>query len=308
MSAQTYEPLRLAPPLEQHGRMAWLLTVRRLARRARDAALAAPRSAAGYVGRLYHSTRLTRLGSWLHRLTGRLTQPLLTVTSRLGKTGIIAGLLTLATSPTTRRLLQKAGGSVGRALSWLGRTAYSVIDFALRWFGKPGSKVADALFAGLVAAGGRIGSLAAPVVRRVARFSDPQAPHIRVLAGISRSYFLHRVLKALISNGLVRVLVEGLAVPALIDSKVAQWVRRQIGILHARAMGLQEQALRVSQLPAESLMGRPGGANNSSARLRPERPTATVDQSTLDEDLEPSNRAERRAQQRHINRQGRNPA
>ncbi len=64
MSAQpSYEPLGLPPPLEQHSRLAWLLTVRRLARRALDAALAAPRSAAQYVGRLYRSTRLAGVGS-----------------------------------------------------------------------------------------------------------------------------------------------------------------------------------------------------------------------------------------------------
>lgn len=308
MSAQPYEPLRLAPPLDQHSRLGWLLSIRRLARRAWDAALAAPRSAAGYVGRLYRSTPLTGGGSWLRRAAGRLLKPLVTITSRLGKTGLVAGLLTVATSPTARRLIKKAGSTCVRGLSWLAGGIYSGIDRGLRLFGKPGNKVADALFAVVVQVGGHIALVAAPVVHRVARLTDPQAPHIQVLTGISRSFLLHRLLKALISNGLVRVLVEGLAMPALLDSKIAHWLRGQFGILRARAAGLQEQAVTVSQLPVEGRETPSRISNTSSSRSRPDNSPATVGRSVVDDDLEPSNRAERRAQQRHINRQGRNTA
>ncbi len=128
---------------------------------------------------------------------------MLTTTSPLGKTGVIASLLTLATSPMARRLLQKAGGSCLRALSWLGRTAYSGIDRGLRLFGKAGHRAAGALFALVVTVGGRVAAVATPVVRRIARFADPQTPHIRVLAGISRSYLLHRALQQLISDLLI---------------------------------------------------------------------------------------------------------
>jgi len=109
----------------------------------------------------------------------------------------------VATSPIARRLLQKAGGSCLRALSWLGRTAYSGIDRGLRLFGKAGHRAAGALFALVVTVGGRVAAVATPVVRRIARFADPQTPHIRVLAGISRSYLLHRALQQLISDLLI---------------------------------------------------------------------------------------------------------
>ncbi len=306
MSAQpTYEPLRLTPPLEQRSRMAWLLTVRRLARRALDAALAAPRSAAQYVGRLYRSTRLVGVGSWLRGLTGRIIQPVLTTTSRLGKTGVIAGLLTLATSPIARRLLHKAGGSCLRPLSWLARTASTGIDRGLRLFGKAGNRAADALFALVVTVGGRVAAVASPVVHRIARFADPQTPHIRVLAGISRSYFLHRALQALISNGLVRLLVEGMLIPTFMDSRIACWVHRQVQILRTRAACLQEQAVTVPDLPAEARNGRTRPSGGESSRdpsvLSPDRALPLI----KDDEPRPSNRAERRAQERHVNKQGR---
>jgi hypothetical protein len=66
MSAQMYEPLQAVPPLtENHVKMAWLLQVRRAARTALDAALAIPRKAAGYVGRLIHQLHLDSAVFWL---------------------------------------------------------------------------------------------------------------------------------------------------------------------------------------------------------------------------------------------------
>ena len=66
MSAQIYEPLQAVPPItENHVKMAWLLQARQAARTALDAALAVPRKAAAYVGRLIHKLHLNSAASWL---------------------------------------------------------------------------------------------------------------------------------------------------------------------------------------------------------------------------------------------------
>ncbi len=162
----------------------------------------------------------TRTG--LAALYGQIRPRHLLLLPRRTASPSIRGLVAGITQTTTSSLLQKAGGSCLRALSWLGRTASSGIDRGLRLFGKAGNRAADALFALVVTVGGRVAAVATPVVHRIARFADPQTPHIRVLTGISRSYFLHRALQALISNGLVRLLVEGMLLPTFMDSRIAR--------------------------------------------------------------------------------------
>ncbi|GAC1611641.1 MAG: hypothetical protein NVS3B26_26540 [Mycobacteriales bacterium] len=51
---------------------------------------------------------------------------------------------------------------------------YRGIDRGLRLFGKPGQKTADLLFAGVRSLGGKIASVPAPVVHRIARAVGPQ--------------------------------------------------------------------------------------------------------------------------------------
>lgn len=299
MSTQTYEPLRVVPPLKDRDGMAWLLHLRRLARQARDAVLAAPRAAMAYVGRLAGSARLRSASGWLRWLAGQVSRPLSAAMDRLGAAGLTAGL----TSPTGQQVIGKTSRLAGRVVGWLTRGLYSAIDRGLRLFGKPGNKVADRLFDAVVSAGGKVAAVAAPVVHRVARVTDPQSAHVRMLAGISRSYFLHRALKAVIGNSVVRFLVEGVLLPAALDSRAAQWLRRQLRVLKQRAASLSEQAQALPRLTG----GNVPEAGGAPAASRPGRPVVDLPlpewEALNDDDFPiPSNRAERRAQDRQLRR------
>ena len=101
MSAQMYEPLQAVPPLTENSiQMAWLLQARQVARTALDAALAVPRKAAGYVGRLIHKLHLDSAASWLRRAIARLAQPLKAASSALSTSGLLAAAAGVVTSPT----------------------------------------------------------------------------------------------------------------------------------------------------------------------------------------------------------------
>jgi len=170
MSATTYEPLRAVPPLtDQHVRMGALLRLRSAVRRAADAALAATRKAAGYVSRLVDSLELGSSLSWARRMAGRLLRPLAAAGARVGRSGALAAVTAVVTSPSGQAVLTSAGRALRKAGGWLARKAYSLLDRGLRCFGAPGNRAADKLFAALVSVGGRVAEVAAPVVHRVAR-------------------------------------------------------------------------------------------------------------------------------------------
>lgn len=300
MSAQTYEPLRVVPPLETKQRVAWLLTLRHQARRAFDAVLAVPRKAATYVASLFRSSGMAGAASWLRGSLARIGRPLMTAAARLGRTGVLAGVTSIVTSPTGQAVIRKVGGFLGRALGWVARKTYSLVDRGLRCFGRTGNKAADALFSGVVSLGGKLASLAAPVVYRVARFADAQTPQARLLNSIARSYVLHRLFKALIANPYLRLLIEGFVIPVLVDSRVGQWVRQQVRTVRLRATSLREQTEKMSPQSTD-------GVNGSRGADRPdtgyEPPMASGEDVPMplwlvDEDLTPFNRAERRAAQR----------
>ncbi len=101
MSIPMYEPLQATPPVsEQHVRMAWLLQARQAARKALDAVRAAPRRAAGYLGRLAHELHLDAALSWLRRTTSYVTRPLTAAGQHLGRNGLLAAVTAVVTSPT----------------------------------------------------------------------------------------------------------------------------------------------------------------------------------------------------------------
>ena len=118
-----------------------------------------------FVRTLVMRTHLSGAGSWLRRLVSRVAHPLLSAAGRLGKTGVVATITAALTDPTCRRLLGKAATVIGRGVGWLARKVYTGIDGGLRLFGRPGNRMADALFAGVVSLGGKMASVAAPVVR-----------------------------------------------------------------------------------------------------------------------------------------------
>ena len=304
MSAQTYEHLRAVPPRdEQKIRWAWLLQVRSAARRALSAALSVPRKAASFLGRLVQTGHLGRAVSRLRSTAARMARPALRLVGWLGRTGLVASVASVVTSPTGQAVVRTVGGWLGRGLGWLARKTYSLLDKGLRLFGHPGNKTADALFGLVVSVGGKLASIAAPVVHRVARLSDPQSTHVRLLSGLARGFALHRAMKAVITNPYLRMVVEGVVLPFLADSRVGVWVRSQIRTLRERAGHLREQSLSLRvvdglgpQMAAEAPTS-PASAPKAAGDHVP-MPSWIGD---LD-NAQPSNRAERRAQQRQSKR------
>jgi hypothetical protein len=181
MSIPMYEPLQAAPPITaQHLRMAWLLQARQAARRALDAVLAAPRKAAIYLSRLAHKAHLDAAMSWLHRAASRVAHPFGFMAQYLGRSGLVAAVAAVVTSPIGRAIVDSTARTAGRGISWLASTAYSGADRGLRCFGATGNKVADKLFAAVVALGGKVATIATPVVqsgvnltRRLRKLSEP---------------------------------------------------------------------------------------------------------------------------------------
>ena len=160
----------------------------------------------------------------------------------LGRTGRLAAVTGLVTSPTGRAALNSAGRLLGKVIGWSARKAYSGIDRVLRCFGKVGNKAADKLFAGVVSLGGKLATVATPVVHRVARLSDPNTAQARALSGICRSYVIHKVLKGVIANAWLRLLVELVVLPAVLDSRIWAWMREALVAARTRTDKPQEQA------------------------------------------------------------------
>ena len=289
MSAQLFEPLQAVPPLtENHVKMAWLLQVQQAARAALDAALAVPRKAAGYVGRVIHKLHLDSAASWLRRMAVRLGQPLRAAGSVLGRTGLLAAAAGVLTSPTGRAVLNGVGRLLGKAVGWIARKTYSGIDRVLRCFGQVGNKAADKLFAGVVSLGGKVATVAAPVVHRVARLSDPTTSQARVLSGICQSYVVHKLLKGFIGNAWLRLAVELVLVPAVLDSRLWSWTRGALVEARTRAQRLREQAQVLVDLERQ---------DDGQVLLVPDDLEEVHVVTTLDEPV-PTNRAERRAAER----------
>lgn len=285
MSIPMHDPLRVVPPPTYiKTRMSWLLRLRRAARRGLDAALAVPRAAAGYMSRLTGYLRLQGTLRFLQNRTARVIRPLGGLGQRLGGSGAAAAVIVLLTSDSGRAIVRRTGRAVGRGLSWIGRTAYGLVDRCLRCLGRPGQKAADALFSVTVRFGGRLAVVAAPVVHQVAGLTDPTSPFLRLLSGLSRSYLLHRLVKGVVSNRLLRSVAEAVMVPAILDSRLVVWLRDQVRQTRVRVEALRRQEDDVDQLPL-----------------------LDEDNQPVVEDWEPpipSNRADRRAAQRQ---QGKRP-
>ncbi len=286
----TYEPLYAVPSApDQRAHVALCLRMRDIARAAYDAAVSAPRKAAGYIKRLVQSASMHRVGQWLRRVLTPIVRPLAAVAARLSRTWV-GTAVAVVSSPTGRAVIDAAGGLLGKGLRWIATKSYGLIDSGLRCFGKPGNKVADKLFSAMVSLGWRIASIAAPVVHRVARLSDPGTPHVRVIGALSRSYVLHRLCKGLFGNSVMQVAMEAALIPSVLDSRLAVWLRTVLRQIRTRAEALKAQDAVVAQPPT----------------VTPAVEDHTVEQELVEELREeqlvetpvPMNRAERRAAER----------
>ncbi len=287
----TYEPLYAVPPVpDQRAHMALCLRMRDVARAAYDAAVSAPRKAASYVRRLVQSASVRRVGQWLRRVLTPILRPLAAVAARMSRTWV-GTAVAVVSSPTGRAVIDAAAGLLGKGLRWVASKSYDLVDRGLRLFGKPGNKVADKLFSATVSLGGRIASIAAPVVHRVARLSDPATPHVRVIGALSRSYVLHRLCKGLFGNSVMQVAMKAALIPAVLDSRLAVWLRTVLRQIRTRAEALKAQDAVVSELPtmAETVVDDHAIARQLNEELLAEE---------LVETPVPMNRAERRAAER----------
>jgi hypothetical protein len=191
---------------------------------------------------------MSRVGQWLRRVLAPIVRPLAAVAARSRRPRIGAAVAVVC-SPTGRAVLDAAGGLLGKGLHWVASKSYDLVDRGLRLFGKPGNKVADKLFAATVSLGARIACMAAPVVHRVARLSDQATPHVRVIGALSRSYVLHRLCKGLFGNSVVQVAMEAALIPAVLDSRLAVWLRTVLRQIRTRAEALKAQDAVVAELP-----------------------------------------------------------
>jgi hypothetical protein len=169
-----------------------------------------------YVSRIAYKLHLDRAVSWLRGAAAPLLTAVGRLASSLGRTGVLATATALVTSPIGRALLDVAGRALGKLVGWTARNVYRGLDRVLRCFGKPGNKVADTLFAGIVSLGGKIAAVAGPVVHRVARLSDPHTTQARLVSGICQSYLVHKLVQGLLGNTWLRLLVQAVLLPAVL--------------------------------------------------------------------------------------------
>ncbi len=308
-SSYAHEPLRAVPSLDgQRRRFALLLQLKNAVHTARDAAAVTSGQAAAFLARLMTRLHLQTPLSWVRSSAARVSSTAGLVARRLGMSGAAAAAVAVLTSPTARRALRPlvtATARTGQSIVW---AAARTADRGLRLFGAPGSRVADALGRQVAHLQVRLDQLLAPLARDRAGLLDPAAAHVRLVAGLARSYLLHLLLRASIRSTVLRLLVEGVVLPLLVNSRLSQSLRSIVTSPHASA-------------PADRPAGPEApeaGAAATGPKLPPTDPTAAGPEATggpsaSDEDEEPPaapeplNRAERRAQQRQQTRTRRTP-
>ncbi len=188
------------------------------------------------------------------------------------------------------------------------RAAARTADRGLRLFGAPGRRVADALGGQVAHLLVRLTDVLAPLARRWAWLVRPAAPHVRLVAGLARSYLLHLLLRTTIRSTIVRLLVEGVLMPLLVNSRLGQSLRSVVAPPHpspgtaGRKTGPEVEAdlaaTEAGPRPADLRAGDTETPDVASAPDEDEEPPAAP---------EPLNRAERRAQQRQQARNRRTP-
>ncbi len=309
-SSYAHEPLRAVPPLDgQRRRFALLLQLKDALHTARNAAAVASGQAAAFLARLVTRLHLQTPLSWVRSTTAHVISTGGLVARRLGMPGAAAAAAAVAvvTSPTARRALRPlVAGTACTAQSVLWAAARAA-DRGLRLFGAPGSRVADALGRQVAHLQVRLDQLLAPLAQRRAELVHPAAAHVRLVAGLARSYLLHLTLRATIRSAVVRLLVEGVVLPLLVNSRLGQSLRSVVAPPHASGRTAHRPA--GPEAPEAAATG---------PELPPADPTGAPTETTEvavapDEDEEPPaapeplNRAERRAQHRQQARNRRTP-
>jgi hypothetical protein len=307
----TQEHIHLqAVPTPQHIKwhMALLLRARYIARQAWDAARAVPAAAAAFVRRLLGAEQLRAPLAWLRRLGWRLGALVRPVTSRLGPDGLVTAVGLALTSSTVRGLLARVGRAVLSTATRVASTAGQLLDGALRRCGVPGTRLADVLSGWAAQARRSASECAAPLLRALARTSTATQALRSVLGAVARGYALHKVLRLLIHDRLLRAFVGAAIVPAFADGRLLAWVRDLAEQVQWQLWRLQRRA---EQAPVSTTWEEVSKADEQVAERSESTAKASTTTSTPGtgepEPPRPANRAERRAQQQRQARQRRNP-
>ncbi len=314
-SSYAHEPLRAVPPLDgQRLRFALLLQLQGALHAARDAATA---TATAFLARLATRLHLATPLGWVRQTASRVLSAAGLVARSLSRSGAAAAAAAVVTSPTGRSALRRVVTATASVTRRATRTAACFLARTLRLCGAPGHQAADYLSSQTAHLQLRLGELLASLTAHGPWLLNVDAPHARLVAGLARGYLLHLALRAAIRNTIVRLLVEGVLVPLVVNSRLGQWLR---------SVATPPQADASVQGPAGP--GAPdqpptgpaasGAGPAAEPELRSADPTAADSEVTefptavpsKNEELtapEPPNRAERRAQQRQQARNRRTP-
>ncbi len=254
-SFSAYEPLRAVPPLDgQRLRFALLLQLKDGLHAARDAAAVAGGQAAGFLARLVTRLHLQTPLGWVRSTTARVISTAGLVARRLGMSGAAAAAVAILTSPTAQRALRPLVTATASTAQSMLRTAAGTADRGLRLFGAPGHRAADALSRQVAHLQVRLDQLLAPLARRWAWLVHPAAAHVRLVAGLARSYLLHLLLRTTVRSTVLRLLVEGVVLPLLVNSRLGQSLRSVVAPPHALLSGrhVRRRRRRAPRRPVRS--------------------------------------------------------
>jgi hypothetical protein len=318
-AAQDLAYLSAVPPLDNTSwRMALLLRARRGAERAYDAARAVPRAAAGFAARLMRTEQLQEPLELLRRLSKRLrplAQPLI---RRMSGNDALAAVGLLLTSDTVRGLASRLGHLTLNVATWAATTAGRLLDGALRRCGAPGTATADFLCRSASKAGRSASECAAPLFRVLVRTSLATEGLRSVVGGFVRGYALHRVLRLLIGNRLLRAFVAAVVVPVVAESRLLVWTRDLAEQVQCRLRRLQSRAEQSTRTPQQEQAMPEQPRQQERQPEVPEQPVTepapgsadapvASEPSSAEQKAEPANRAERRAMQQQQARNRRKP-
>ncbi len=308
-SPYAYEPLCAVPPVvDQQLRFALLLELKHALNAARDAVASVTGRAAGVLRRLATRLHLPVPVAWLRGAASQLRSSVPAVSRVLGRSGRVAVAVAVLSSPAARRTLQPVLITVGAAARRAANAFGRLPDRTLRLFGQPGQQAAEQLSGRARALRSRLADFATPTRVQLARLLDPDAPHLQLAAGLARSYLLHLALRSAFRSAVVRLLVESIVIPLLLDTGLG---RR----LHTVLVQLQVPSAAAAQGSAQPDLPT-AGENSAPAGMRPSASAAKNDRAHVEpagaeeaasSTSQPLNRAQRRAQQRQQAPQRRTP-
>ncbi|KRE41047.1 hypothetical protein [Knoellia sp. Soil729] len=283
MSAATYDrtPLYAVPaPSEQKAQLGLLLGLRRRARQALDALLALPRGAAGWV--LRHARTLFDEVSE-HRILSWAASRLQDASRFLRSVGVIPLAAAVLSTPPVRRTAARWGRAIGAVIATLGRNAWTRTHRLLSRRGTMGIRLSAALANAVSMVASAVHAVTShPAVRQLMQALSGLSGAVRP---VSHSVVAHRALGLLVPTTWLRVALEVLALPLILAPAMPSTFRRSTSDPVTAAVPAHDGP------PQEPVFNVPDATADSNG-LGP-----TGDDGEQPIDLEPRNRAERRAQQ-----------